>query len=59
MMSWRTIVAASAKPHVRGGRLRALAVSGPERSPEEFDAFVRAELAKYAQVIKQAGIKLD
>jgi tripartite-type tricarboxylate transporter receptor subunit TctC len=118
--------AASAMPHVRGGRLRALAISGPKRSPEypdlptfaeaglaaydtnawysihlpagtppdivkrlngelvailkqpdvlerfkqlstdpvgnspeEFDAFVRAELAKYAQVIKQAGIKLD
>ena len=118
--------AASAMPHVRGGRLRALAISGPKRSPEypdlptfaeaglaaydtnawysvhmpagtppdivkrlnaelvailkqpdvqerfkqlstepvgnspeELDAFVRAELAKYAQVIKQAGIRLD
>ena len=118
--------AASAMPHVRGGRLRALAISGTKRSPEypdlptfaeaglaaydtnawysihvpagtpaeivkrlnaefveilrqpdvqerfkqlstepvgnspeAFDAFVRAELAKYAQVIKQAGIKLD
>jgi tripartite-type tricarboxylate transporter receptor subunit TctC len=118
--------AASAMPHVRSGKLRALAISGPKRSaeypdlptfaeaglpqydtnawysvhapagtppevvrrlnaelvaslkepdvqarfkqlstdpvgntPEEFAAFVRAELDKYARVIKGAGIKLD
>jgi tripartite-type tricarboxylate transporter receptor subunit TctC len=118
--------AASAMPHVRGGKLRALALSAPKRSaeypdlptfaeaglpqydtnawysmhapagtpadivrrlnrelvailkdpeilarfkqlstdpvgntPEEFGAFVRAELDKYARVIKAAGIKLD
>ena len=28
-------------------------------SPEEFDIFFRAETAKWAQVIKQAGIQLD
>jgi tripartite-type tricarboxylate transporter receptor subunit TctC len=28
-------------------------------SPEEFDRFVRSEIAKYAQVIKAAGIKLE
>jgi tripartite-type tricarboxylate transporter receptor subunit TctC len=28
-------------------------------SPEEFAAFVRAELDKYARIIKAAGIKLD
>ena len=118
--------AASAMSHVRGGRLRALAISAPQRSPEypdlptfaeaglpgyetnawysmhapagtpaevvrrlnaelvailkdpdivarfkqlstdpvgnspgEFAAFVRAELDKYARIIKTAGIKLD
>jgi tripartite-type tricarboxylate transporter receptor subunit TctC len=118
--------AASAMPHVRGGKLRALALSAPKRSaeypdlptfaeaglpqyetnawysmhapagtppdivrrlntelvailkdpdivarfkqlstdpvgnsPEEFGAFVRAELDKYARIIKAAGIKLD
>jgi tripartite-type tricarboxylate transporter receptor subunit TctC len=118
--------AASAMPHVRGGKLRALALSAPKRSaeypdlptfaeaglpqydtnawysmhapagtpadivrrlnrelvailkdpdilarfkqlstdpvgnsPEAFGAFVKAELEKYARVIKAAGIKLD
>lgn len=118
--------AASAMPHVRGGKLRALALSAPKRSaeypelptfaeaglpryetnawysmhapagtppdivrrlnaelaavlkdedvafrfkqlstepvgnsPEEFAAFVRAELEKYARIIKAAGIRLD
>jgi tripartite-type tricarboxylate transporter receptor subunit TctC len=118
--------AASAMPHVRGGKLRALALSAPKRSaeypelptfaeaglaaydtnawysmhapagtpaeivrrlnaelvailrdpdivarfkqlstepvgnsPQEFAAFVKAELDKYARVIKAAGIKLD
>jgi len=118
--------AASAMPHVRGGRLRALAISAPQRSPEypdlptfaeaglpqyetnawysmhapagtppdvvrrlnaelvailkdpdilarfkqlstdpvgnspeEFAAFVRAELEKYARIIKAANIRLD
>ena len=118
--------AASAMPHVRSGKLRALAITGPKRSaeypdlptfaeaglpeydtnawysvhapagtppevvrrlnaelvaslkesdvqarfkqlstdpvgnsPEEFAAFVRAELDKYARVIKGAGIRLD
>jgi tripartite-type tricarboxylate transporter receptor subunit TctC len=118
--------AASAMPHVRGGKLRALAITGPNRSPEypdlptfaeaglpqydtnawysmhapagtppevvrrlnaelvaslkdadvqarfkqlstepvgntpeEFAAFVRAELDKYARIIKSAGIRLD
>jgi tripartite-type tricarboxylate transporter receptor subunit TctC len=118
--------AASAMPHVRGGRLRALAISAPQRSaeypdvptfaeaglpqyetnawysmhapagtppdivrrlnaelvailkdpdilarfkqlstepvgnsPEEFAAFVRTELEKYARIIKAANIRLD
>jgi tripartite-type tricarboxylate transporter receptor subunit TctC len=118
--------AASAMPHVRSGKLRALAITGPKRSPEypdlatfaeagmpqydtnawysihapagtppevvrrlngdlvvilkdpdvlarfkqlstepvgntpeEFAAFVRAELDKYARIIKGAGIRLD
>jgi len=118
--------AASAMPHVRSGKLRALAITGPKRSPEypdlptfaeagmpqydtnawysihapagtppevvrrlnaelvvilkdpdvlarfkqlstdpvgnspeEFAGFVRAELDKYARIIKNAGIRLD
>jgi tripartite-type tricarboxylate transporter receptor subunit TctC len=28
-------------------------------TPEEFDAFIRADIARWSQVIRQAGIKLD
>ena len=28
-------------------------------TPEEFDAFVRADIARWAEVIAKAGIKLD
>ena len=41
-------------------RRRAGVRPGPVgNSPEEFAAFVRAELDKYARIIKAAGIKLD
>jgi tripartite-type tricarboxylate transporter receptor subunit TctC len=40
-------------------RFRQLATDPVGNSPEEFAAFVRAELDKYARVIKAAGIKLD
>jgi tripartite-type tricarboxylate transporter receptor subunit TctC len=41
--------AASAMPHVRGGRLRALAISAPQRSPEypELPTFAEAGLPQY------------
>ena len=28
-------------------------------SPEEFDAFIKAEIAKWAKVIKAANIKIE
>jgi hypothetical protein len=28
-------------------------------TPEQFDAHIRSEMAKYAKVIKEAGIKVD
>ena len=41
--------AASAMPHVRGGRLRALAISAPQRSPEypDLPTFAEAGLPQY------------
>ena len=41
------------------GRFKQLSTDPVGNSPEEFAAFVRAELEKYARVIKAAGIKLD
>jgi tripartite-type tricarboxylate transporter receptor subunit TctC len=40
-------------------RFKQLSTDPVGNSPEEFAAFVRAELDKYARVIKGAGIKLD
>ena len=40
-------------------RFKQLSTEPVGNSPEEFAAFVRAELEKYARVIKAAGIKLD
>jgi tripartite-type tricarboxylate transporter receptor subunit TctC len=40
-------------------RFRQLSTDPVGNSPEEFGAFVKAELEKYARVIKAAGIKLD
>src|SRR5687768_3893898 len=40
-------------------RFKQLSTEPIGNSPEEFAAFVRAELDKYARVIKAAGIKLD
>jgi len=37
-------------------RLDELMMGGPQTSREEFDQFIRAEIAKWAQVIKDAGI---
>ena len=41
------------------GRFKQLSTDPVGNSPEEFAAFVRAELDKYARIIKAAGIKLD
>jgi tripartite-type tricarboxylate transporter receptor subunit TctC len=40
-------------------RFKQLTTDPVGNSPEEFTAFVRSELDKYAKVIKAAGIKLD
>ncbi|MBI1736420.1 MAG: tripartite tricarboxylate transporter substrate binding protein [Candidatus Rokubacteria bacterium] len=40
-------------------RLATLGADGVGSSPEEFTAFVRAELRKWAKVVKEAGIKLE
>ena len=40
-------------------RFKQLATDPVGNSPEEFAAFVKSELEKYARVIKSAGIKLD
>ncbi|MGZ5154754.1 MAG: tripartite tricarboxylate transporter substrate binding protein, partial [Burkholderiales bacterium] len=28
-------------------------------TPEEFDAYIKSEIAKWSKVVKQAGIKAD
>jgi tripartite-type tricarboxylate transporter receptor subunit TctC len=40
-------------------RFKQLSTDPVGNSPEEFGAFVKAELEKYARIIKAAGIKLD
>ena len=40
-------------------RLTALGFEPFESSPEDFGAFLAAEVRRYAQVIKDAGIRID
>ena len=40
-------------------RFKQLSTEPVGNSPEEFAAFVKAELDKYARIIKAAGIRLD
>jgi tripartite-type tricarboxylate transporter receptor subunit TctC len=40
-------------------RFKQLSTEPVGNGPEEFASFVKAELDKYARVIKAAGIKLD
>ena len=40
-------------------RLEAMGTFGAGGTPEEFDAFITAETAKWAKVIKDAGVKAD
>jgi tripartite-type tricarboxylate transporter receptor subunit TctC len=37
-------------------RLEELVIGGPETTREEFDQFIRAEITKWAKVIKEAAI---
>ena len=49
---------ALSQPEVKE-RLSALGAEGVGNTPAEFSAFVRAELKKWAQVVRDANIKLD
>jgi tripartite-type tricarboxylate transporter receptor subunit TctC len=40
-------------------RLKVLGSEGIGNTPEEFAGFVRAESAKYAKAIKDAGLKVE
>jgi tripartite-type tricarboxylate transporter receptor subunit TctC len=40
-------------------RLEELVIGGPETTREDFDQFIRAEIAKWAKVIRDAGIPLQ
>ena len=52
------IARALATPAVRE-RLAAQGLTPVGSTPAQFDAFMRAEIAKYARVIKDAGVKID
>jgi tripartite-type tricarboxylate transporter receptor subunit TctC len=54
----RDIVRVMAQPETRD-RLVGMGVDIIGNSPEEFAAFLRAEIARYAKVIKDAGIKAE
>ena len=45
-------------PEVRA-RLEAVGTQLASRAPAQFDAFMKAEVAKYAKLIKDAGIKIE
>ena len=52
------LVASLKDPDVQA-RFKQLTTEPVGNTPEEFAAFVKAELDKYARVIKSAGIRLD
>jgi len=54
----KELVKALALPDVQE-RLRQLASDPVGNTPEQFDAFVKEELAKYSRLIKKAGIKVE
>lgn len=51
-------VKALAQPDTKE-RLATLGAEGVGNSPDEFRAFVKAEIAKWARVVKQAGLKVE
>lgn len=49
-------------PHVQAGKLKAFAISTPQLgggSPQDFEVFLKAELAKYARLVKEAKVSID
>jgi tripartite-type tricarboxylate transporter receptor subunit TctC len=40
-------------------RFRALTVQTLTSTPEKFDAFIREDIVRWADVIKRAGVKLE
>ena len=54
----RETVAALREPDMIA-RLKTLGAEPVGNTPEEFASFIRAELAKYAKVIREAKIKAD
>ena len=54
----RDIVRVMGQPETRE-RLISMGVDIIGNSPEEFGAFLRAEIVRYAKVIKDAGIKAE
>jgi tripartite-type tricarboxylate transporter receptor subunit TctC len=49
---------ALAQPEMKE-RLATMGAEGVGSSPDEFRAFVKAEIAKWAQVVKEAGLKVE
>jgi tripartite-type tricarboxylate transporter receptor subunit TctC len=40
-------------------RLEQVGTQLREQSTAEFDAFIKAELAKYAKLVKETGVRID
>ncbi len=54
----REVANALGSPDVKE-RLAALGVEGVGNSPEEFDAFVQAEIAKWGKVVRETGMRVE
>jgi len=48
-----------ALPHVKSGKLRALGADAAGSSPGQLAAFLKTEMAKWAKVVKAAGIRSE
>jgi tripartite-type tricarboxylate transporter receptor subunit TctC len=55
---YKETVKALAQPDMKE-RLATLGAEGVGNTPEEFRAFVKAEIAKWAKVVKAAGLKVE